>query len=217
MTRRDERRKQPHDHVSRDVGDGLRPTTPAACREFLRALEDAKVDGGHAAACPRCAAHAAFRAKLDTLLRARPVAPPILLSRHLLESTQERIVEAVEAESPIGQWIADHVEVPLAAQEWPQPLLDPSAVARAMMVAPGSPSAHAWGEVRKSVLAELGTRRASRTRLGLWIGAVAMAAAAILSVLLPSPGTERNTTIVFTDLDSMPGVEFSVIRYGALR
>lgn len=204
-------------------GRGLRPAIPAACRAFLLALEQ---DSGwtwepgseparHAAECPRCAEHVAFRSRFARLLAVRPSSPAALLSRDLLEATQERIVAAIEA-TPVGQWVAGRVATPEPGGGWPEPLLD-SAVARAMGSAPQSPSGVAWAEVRESVIAVLGSRRTVRARWGLWLGIAGIAATAVFSVMLLARGTPNATTIVFTDLDAMPGVEFSVIRYGALR
>lgn len=195
---------------------GLRPATPAACRQFSQDLQEGRASD-HAAHCPACAAHVAFQSKAAGLLRQRPAAPAALLSREILEATQQRIVESIEATSPLQAWLARPAMAPDVAAECPKPLLT-SPLADAAGTPPRLPATSAWGNVRQSLIADLAARRTGRVRMGMMLGAAGIAAAALISAILLSPqGTTTPHTIVFTDLDTMPNVEFSVIRYGALR
>lgn len=208
----------PHhqDPVGEPRRGGLRPEAPAACRQFLRDLQEERAND-HGTQCQACAAHVAFQLHAAQLLRRRPAVPAALLSRQILEATQERLVASIEATSPLQSWLSKPAVAPDAAAECPAQLLA-SPLADAASSSPRLPSAGAWGNVRQSLIADLASRRRARVRMGLWLGAAGIAAAALVSVILLSPqGTTTPHTIVFTDLDTMPNVEFSVIRYGALR
>lgn len=206
-----------HQHpVGEPARGGLRPAAPAACRQFLRDQQEERAND-HGTQCPACAGHVAFQLQAAQLLRRRPAMPAALLSRQILEATQERLVASIEATSPLQSWLSKPAVAPDAAAECPAPLLA-SPLADAASSSPQLPSAGAWGNVRQSLIADLAARRKARVRMGLWLGVAGIAAAALVSVMLLSPqGTTTPHTIVFTDLDTMPNVEFSVIRYGALR
>lgn len=188
---------------------------PSACREFLLALDERSTASPHAAECSRCADHVAFRARVVPLLRVAPALPPAVHSSQLLAGIHERIVDAAER-APLGRLVASN-EAPRAPESvWPEQLLD-TALDAAVRSAPPPPSPVAWNAVRRSILAEVAARRVARVRVGVWLGVAGIAAAALVSGLLWSQRTTEPIAIVFTDLDSAPGNEFAVLRYGALR
>ena len=67
---------------------------------------------------------------------------------------------------------------------------------------------HLHDEVRAAPL--------SHWRKHLLVAAAGVAATLLVTSLLRD-GTPASPTIVFTDLDAMPSVDFAVLRYGALR
>jgi hypothetical protein len=188
---------------------------PPACREFLLALDARSPVPEHAAGCPACAAHAAFRSRIAPLLRVAPPIPAALRSPDALAAIHERIVDAAER-APLGRLLADHAAPPAPVTAWPEPALE-GTLAAAVRTAPPLPSPVAWSHVRRSILGELASRRIARVRVGVWIGLLGAAATAAVSGLLFADGTREPVTIVFTDLESAPGNEFAVLRYGALR
>jgi hypothetical protein len=194
---------------------------PAACRDFVSSLDDATAARDHAATCPRCRAHMSFRAEAARVLRERPEVPPQLLSRALLESTCERIVDAAEAASPFGELLADRDAVDSPAEQLvgqlPEHLLE-SVIADRLRSSPRPPSVATWNEVRASVVADLASRSASRrtyrVRWTLWAGAAAIAATAAIGLSI-STRTTKHTNIVFADLSSIPDSDYFVVRHGA--
>lgn len=203
-----------------EAGGGLRPVRAAACRDFVSSLDDATAPRDHAATCPQCRAHASFRAGIAPALRARPAMPPQLLSRSLLESTYERIVDAAEAVSPLGAMLADRDAVVSPAEplgeQMSERLLE-TAIADRLRSVPRPLSPATWNEVRASVVARLVVQRMARTRWALWVGAAAVVATAAIGLSIAERPTKR-PNIVFADLSSIPGdVDYFVVRHGAPR
>jgi hypothetical protein len=188
---------------------------PSPCREFLAALDAGPIPREHAAQCPACAAHTAFRERMRPLLRAAPPIPAALRSPQVLEAIHERIVDAAE-HGPLGRLLAEPA-TPLAPEAaWPMQALHGD-IGRAVQTPPPAPTQLEWNQVRRSILGQLATRRVARVRVGVWLGLLGAAAAVAVSSQLFSPGTPEAVSIVFTDLESAPGTEFAVLRYGALR
>jgi hypothetical protein len=186
---------------------------PPVCREFLLALDQPGPKADHAARCKECADHAAFRARVAPLLRAAPPVPDALRSPTLLEAIHERIVDAAER-APLGQLVANGAAPRAPETVWPEQLLD-AALASAVRSAPPAPSPVQWNVVRRSILADVAARRVARVRLGVWVGLAGVAATALITGLVASRGTTEAVTIVITDLETAPGNEFAVLRYGA--
>jgi hypothetical protein len=79
-----------------------------------------------------------------------------------------------------------------------------------------------WARVRQSILdsvAEQGVvkRRTARVRQGLAFGVAAAAILGAVGLFLGQRPPTNVPTIVFRDVDTMPGVDFAVVRYGAMR
>ncbi len=196
------------------------PTGPAAgrpdaCRRALGSLENPEAHE-HAKGCPECAARLALRARLQTALRLRPATPSALHADALLERIHERIVEASESASVVGEEIANRSSLTASVEQWPAPLLE-SSISRAVRNAPQSPTHAEWTRVRAHVVAAM-PRRQAAGRLLLW-AAFAAAAAAVIGTtqLSSSPSTEQiEHRIVFADLPSAPAIDFVAVRRGAL-
>jgi hypothetical protein len=125
----------------------------------------------------------------------------------------ERIVDAAEATSPLGEMLANRDAVVSPAEPWPEHLLE-SASADRLRSAPQPPSVAAWDEVRASVVANLTVRRIARARWTLWVGAAAIAATATIGLSLAAKAPKQ-PTIVFADLSSIPAIDYFVVRHGA--
>jgi hypothetical protein len=149
-------------------------------------------------------------------LAIRPQAPADLLGPKLLDSVFERAIENSEA-GVVGQLLAagmPAIEPPISGV--PEMVLE-SPVARALLRPPAQPSPIEWDRVQRSVLADVQTVRPSRGFRSMRLGAAGLAAATIICAFMLSRGTPEETKIVFADLDTMPGVDFAAIRYGATR
>jgi hypothetical protein len=187
---------------------GLSPKRDAACREFLRGLDDGHFDDLHASACRSCSERSALRRQLTSALRKRPVAPAALFSARIVESTFERIVDGVEASTAIGEWIG-RLDAPAVqpSLEWPVPLLA-SPVGQLMACPPPTPQADVWAIVQRDLVAAFEARRSSAARVRLWIAGVSIAAAAALAFWFAPAGTKGSTAIVFVDLDRPPSADY---------
>jgi hypothetical protein len=206
------------------------PRVAPACRPFVRAAlagdhllgRGAAPDEGtraHLASCPDCRERAAARDRLADLLRQRPELPTNALAGAgrdpLLEAVHERVIDRA-AESALGRMLgAAPVEALADGAAWPEGLVASDLVRRAM-TPPEPASALAWSRVRESILVGVASRSMRRLRRR-W--AVGLAAAVLLAAagLLLGRGSEEAPTIVFRDIGTMPGVDFAVVRYGAVR
>lgn len=207
--------------------DRSRPGLPKACRDFLReALADpASVDvtrRAHAGECVFCAARLAARSALAKALSRRPSPPSELAtelaSKALLESVYSRVVEQAES-GPLANLLACKPQPPASEEEmgWPESLLQTD-LGRQAIVPPARPVPDAvWSGVRTSILVALVAHTARSARRHWAIGIAGAAAAAILFSLLVSEGTHPPPEIVFKDLDTMPAVDFAILRHGAIR
>jgi hypothetical protein len=198
------------------AGLGLRPALRDACRAALRAAAGAATPlGADHTSCKQCAAVVAFRDRFVPLLAIPPQLPAELASREMIDSIHERIVDGL-ADGGMNALLAGRrVASPIDA--WPEVLLA-SPLAHSVVGTPvlGSDQL-TWARLRQTLMANLGTDRSRRVRWG-WLLGLAAAAAALISVgQLLSDGSREVPTIVFADLETMPGVDFSVVRYGALR
>ncbi|HEX5054642.1 MAG TPA: hypothetical protein VFZ65_22900 [Planctomycetota bacterium] len=200
-----------------------RPGLSAECRTFLRevAIPESSLDAAaqrHVVSCAFCAARAEARRRLGSMIAQRPPLPDCLDASTWLERVHDRVVEEAER-TMLGRALATAIPAPLADDAgWPEPLLESEVGRRAMVPPPGSPAV--WAPIRDSILAEvvrpapaMGLRASSRWMLG--------AAAAVLVATVCVVAVSRRPTevreIAFTDLDTMPHVEFAVVRHGALR
>lgn len=202
-----------------DAAD-YRGRMPLECRAFLRiALAEGGLpaDDAHGRACPECARRVAMHRRLASLLKVRPTPPAALLAPTLLPAIHERVIDASEA-SALGDIVRNLPGGDLAATAaggWPEGLLD-SPLAREVVATPAPQSAAVWARVRRTILAEVRATPVRRWRLRLWLGAGGVAATLIVSALLLREAPPSPTTIVFTDLDETPRVDYAVVRYGAL-
>jgi hypothetical protein len=197
-------------------GRGLRPALRAECRTALRnaAGADAPLEVGHGG-CEQCAAVVGFRDRFAPLLAIPPRLPTALASREMVDAIHARIVDAA-SEGGLGALLSGG-KVASPVDAWPDDLLaSPLAQSVVATPVPGS-DLLTWARLRQTLMANHGTRRSRRLRWG-WLLGLAAAAAALVSVgHLLSEGARPVPTIVFTDLQTMPGVDFSYVRYGALR
>ena len=195
-------------------GTGLRPFVPQACRAFLRAGPEDAAMAAHPETCADCRLRMAGRASLQAALRVRPPVPVELASATLRDSIFERIVEQAEGGS-LGTALEQ--AMPLSRSAVPD-LSPPTAfggeqLARQLFRQPSPPSSEAWASARRAILAEAGVGSGRRW----WLGAGGIAAAAIICGLLLSDGTSEEPAIVFTDVSTMPSVDFAVLRHGLPR
>lgn len=186
---------------------GLGPKLPAACLAFLQEALEGRVDTAHLTSCGSCATRHAGRQQLQAALRARPLPPIQLSSRAMVEATLERIVEGAEASNPLAAWLGERASVPAPDLAWPEPLMG-SHVGQMLETAPPSPPATVWASVERDLIASLGSQRTARPHHHLWLGAIAVAAAAVVTAWLLPLGTKPTTTIVFLDLDKPPTSDF---------
>jgi hypothetical protein len=199
---------------------GMRPALPAACRTALRASAGGErgVGGSAHEACPRCASIASFQQRFAPLLAKRPAPPPELASRAFLDAVLERIVDV--SATGTQQWL--RLPPHAADPAWPEELLESPVAASIVANAPRPPMSTAswdqsWDQLRRTILADVDAHQVLRVRRGWLLGLVATAAAALTVSLLLVDDTPAQPTIVFADLDSAPGVDFSILRYGALQ
>ena len=193
---------------------GLRPFVSQACRAFLRAGAEDAATAAHQDTCADCRLRMAGRASLQAALRVRPPVPTELESASFRDSIFERIVEGAES-GPLGS--ALERAMPLARSSVPD-LSPPTEfgseeLARQLLKQPAPPSSEAWASARRAILAEAGVGSGRRW----WLGVGGIAAAAIICGLLLSDGTSEEPTIVFTDVSTMPSVDFAVLRHGLPR
>ena len=199
---------------------GRQPKVGAECRAFLRATLGERgpvgsTRGTHAESCAFCSARLAVRDRLAPLLRVRPAMSTETPS---LQGVHERIVEMAESSFP-GQAIAKAMPVSSLGSEdggWPEALLE-SDVGRRMHEVELPASKAAWSNVRESILVGVATTAARRIRRNWLLGVVGAAVAGVVTFLLVPSGSPEVPSIVFVDLDSAPGVDFAVLRYGATR
>ena len=190
---------------------------PAECRAFLDAALAARgiaTDDAHARECEPCARRLALHRGLAARIATRPPAPRELASPAFLSGIHERVIEASEA-SALGERIGAGMAATPPAEGWPEPLLS-SAIAADAMSPPASQPAAVWARVRRTILDEVRAAPVSHWRKHLLVAAAGVAATLLVTSLLRD-GTPASPTIVFTDLDAMPSVDFAVLRYGALR
>ena len=153
----------------------------------------------------------------------------------MLDAIRERVVEHVEA-GPVGAWLeAAQVVMPAGAApaNWLDAVVDgdpvgaragaavhgaPSqSMAEGLMQAPRPPEALVWSQVRRSILAEIAATAQSKVRrnpLRWRIVLAGVAASAVLGLFVLSEGTPPAPTIVFTELQRAPDLDFAVVRYG---
>lgn len=205
--------------TSEGPGKPQSPLTPA-CRAFLR---NGMAEDDHASGCAFCSARLGARRKLGEWL-AQPIAPPAELeSAAFLDSIKTRIVDRAEA-SALGQLLDQAMPVasPAALERaFPVDLLD-SAVGTSAVGDPtgdlvGSVGELGWARVRQRVLQQMHADRSRHLARFRMIAVFGVAAAAILCSILVSEGTRRPPSIVFTDVSSVPSLEFSpmaVLRHG---
>lgn len=209
------------------------PRLTPECRAMLRGAGRDGVDRAirdHADACAFCRDWLQRRAGLTELL-AQPVKPPSeLTSAAMLDGIRERIIEAGE-ESSLGRVLEEVLPQPAAPQtaqraatgdagdDWAGPALDRELAAQLRRVPGRAPD---WSEVRESVLgtaARSGGGRRVSTRIVAGAGGVA-AAVILCALLLSEPDRRDMPEIVFTDVSSVSGVDFSpmrVLRTGGIR
>jgi hypothetical protein len=194
---------------------GLRTAIGLACRRFLREEPDT---ADHPRDCEACRNHLLARERLAGLLRQRPESPQELRSPELLPAIFERVVTGAEA-GATGALLRQGLSVQPVANdlEGNFGLLE-SSLARALFRRPMPPSADAWESVQEAILSG---QRMTPASVGAnhrrWLGAAAVAAAAIVCGMMISDGTRTSPTIVFTDVASMPDVDFVVLRDGIPR
>src|SRR5262245_38985660 len=200
------------------AGDNTpRPHMRAECRAVLQAAiaaGRAPADDPHVRSCPHCAHRLSMHRRLATWLKSRPTPPAELMAPSFLSAVHERVVEACEA-SPLGDRLDKGMAATPPAAGWPEELLS-SRVAQDAVSPPAPLPGFVWAQVQRSILAEVRAAPARRWRRPLWLGLAGAAATLIVAALLrqapPSP-----TTIVFTDLDAIPSVDYAVLRYGPPR
>jgi hypothetical protein len=200
------------------------------CRTLLRELLTGSGDAAareHAERCGDCAARLAARDRLASALRQRPQLPDevqraLSSGRDLLrELVHERAVENAQS-SVLGRALAEAQPVPAPqVGDWHDGLLV-SRTAQRTGERPASASPLQWARVRQSILdsvAEQGVvkRRTARVRQGLAFGVAAAAILGAVGLFLGQRPPTNVPTIVFRDVDTMPGVDFAVVRYGAMR
>jgi hypothetical protein len=158
------------------------------------------------------------RDQLATLLRQRPPAPIELSSPDLLPAIFERVIASAEA-GATGALLRQEMPVQPAAagsDAAPEPLESP--LAMALLTRPDQPSTDAWDSVRGAILSSHRAMPvAAGASRGRWLGIATVAAAAMVYGILLSDGTRAVPNIVFTDVASMPDVEFVVLRHGIPR
>lgn len=184
----------------------------------------------HRDACPECAARLARGMHFARLLATPPALPAALRSNELRERICERIIESVEG-SAHGSAMADAVGAVPAPSEWPEPVVE-SGLGERLVTAPEGPDQGTWLRMERAILADLATGAVvagavvagtgdeiRRRRIGGWLagGLGAAAAAAMVLLLVSREQPRQQAAPVVVDLDSPPGVEFTVLRYGALR
>ncbi len=196
-----------------DRSAGLRSPLGDECRNFLRA----KLDAADPVAphCDRCGAVLAFQRRMAPALSARPSLPAALLSRNLVEATLERVVADCDNGS-MAEALRDRVAAATQKPEWVAPALESPVLQAALSKQPRTSPA-AWSQVHRAILAEAHVERAGRAKHRWLLGAMTAAAAAVVGGVWLAQETHPETTIVFVDLESAPGIDFAAIRYGAPR
>lgn len=196
----------------------------AGCREFLtaalakRGVLSADLEA-HRAGCASCAERLARGLHFARLIAAQPALPDALRAADLRERIHERVVELAEA-SPLGATLAVGMVAVPPPQAWPESVVDTDLAH--LVRAPQLPSVATWARVGQAIRADLANTgslgRASHRRVGGWlIGGLGAAAAAAVFLLITREAPRQVPSIVFADLEQPPGVEFTVLRYGALR
>lgn len=203
-----------------DLGDALRPRVPAACRAWLESASDGPAErvGDHLDGCSSCREHFAAARVLGSLIATRPVAPTELLSRATLEGVFDRAIAAMEATS-LASALPEAMQVasPTAVADTPPGLLA-SSLAQALSVGPPRQSFLTWTTMRESILAGAvagGRRHGAPVRRV--VAALVVAAASVAISLMMIRGNRAEPSISFIDLDSMPTVEFAIVRHGVVR
>ncbi len=202
---------------------------PLECRDFLRialAEGDLLAEDAHGRACAHCSRRVALHRRLASWIKVRPTPPAALLAPSLLSAIHERVIDASEANA-LGNIVRNLPGADLArggiagsriaataAASWPEGLLD-SPLAREVVATPAPRSAAVWARVRRTILAEVRASPVRRWRMRLWLGAGGVAATLIVSALLLREVPPSPTTIVFTDFEGPPEVEYTVLRRGA--
>jgi hypothetical protein len=191
---------------------GLRPFLSQACRAFLRAGADDAAAAAHQEVCADCRLRMAGRASLQAALRVRPPVPVELASAAFRDSIFERIIEQAEV-GPLGAALERAMPISRVPDLSPPTELGGEQLARNLFRQPAPPSSEAWASARRAILAETGVGSGRRW----WLGVGGIAAAAIICGLLLSDGTSEEPAIVFTDVSTMPSVDFAVLRHGLPR
>ncbi|MFY9342513.1 MAG: hypothetical protein WAT39_08485 [Planctomycetota bacterium] len=132
----------------------------------------------------------------------------------MLDGVLERIIDA--SAGAVAGGLANPARPPVADQGWPNGLLDSPVVEAAVTGATSPPPGGAWTLLRHRILHDIGIGDAARVRRVRWLGLLAAAGIVCGAVLLAN-ATEEAPTITFTDLATMPDVELSIVRHGALR
>jgi hypothetical protein len=195
-----------------------------ACREFLagalamRGALSPELEA-HRAACASCAERLARGLHFARLIAAVPALPDALGAADLRERIHERAVELAEA-SPLGATLAAGMAAVPAPEAWPEPVVETEL--GHLVRTPQLPSTATWARVGLAIRADLAAAvrggQVSRRRVGGWlVGGMGAAAAAAVFLLLAREEPRQAPNIVFADLEQPPGVEFTVLRYGALR
>lgn len=158
---------------------------------------------------------AAFLHRFAPLLSIPPRPPAILASRATVERIQERIVDAATGGS--GGDLLARAPVPVFAAVWSDGLLLSPVTRAAMGEASVRTPPDLREQLRHSILADLGARRVRRAARGFVLGLVAAAIVTVTAGLMLAGAEPEQPLIVFTDLQSLPGGEYTALRYGALR
>lgn len=207
--------------MSREVSNEGSLPGSARCRAYLReALGGRDVSDGsraHRDSCPFCAARMAARDRLASLLARPPEIPEGFSAVVTVEGVFARIVEQ-SSESGLGSILKREMPSSLPADKeagWPEPLLE-SRVGHLVAVAQRANPPAVWARVRRSILESITTAVPRRAHRWWMLGLASAAVVAIASTLLLA-GSQDSPSIVFRDLDRAPGVEYAILRQGALR
>jgi len=192
----------------------MAPEEQHDCASFLRSgLAEALLAGAAShpwSTCRSCSEHVSAARALLPALQQQPRLPAELDHPEFLEQVQERIVLHAE-QTQAGQLLAGALKVP--PPEPPQELrpgvsLD-GGLAQFVRSLPAEPSDEAWARLRSQVWLQVRRRDAATSLSSARLAFAGIAAAALFMTFLPH---ERNTavpTIVFTDVATIPGSEFS--------
>lgn len=184
------------------------------CGAFLRHGLASAIAQGHAGEswhdCGSCRKHVDAARALLPALRQKPQLPTELMQSGFLEGVQERIVQHAQADQT-GQFLADGLKIPppeLPAELRPGVSLA-AGLAQSVRALPKEPSQDAWEQLRSQVWRQV-RHQGSAARLPATRYALAgIAAAAILMTFLLQQRNTEAPTIVFTDVATIPGSQFS--------